>query len=75
MTEQEFQEMLQSMIEDMTDLVNSSDAEHNGFYGYESLESSRTATFREHGLLTNNSGLVVKLADGSEFQITIVRSK
>lgn len=30
-------------------------------------------SFSERGLLTNNSGLVVKMEDGSEFQITIVR--
>ena len=32
-------------------------------------------TYDEAGVLTNNAGLVVELTDGSEFQITIVRSK
>ena len=32
-------------------------------------------TFEAKGLLTNNSGIVLKMQDGSEFQITIVKSK
>ena len=31
-------------------------------------------TFEERGVLTNNKGLTVSLTNGSEFQITIVRS-
>ncbi|HBG25940.1 MAG: hypothetical protein A2Y10_19350 [Planctomycetes bacterium GWF2_41_51] len=31
--------------------------------------------FQEAGMLTRNSGLVVRTADGSEFQITIVQSR
>ena len=32
-------------------------------------------TFEEAGMLTRNNGLVVRTSDGSEFQITIVRSR
>ena len=32
-------------------------------------------TFADAGVLTSNSGLVVRLADGSEYQITVVRSR
>lgn len=32
-------------------------------------------TFERAGLMTSNEGLVVKFADGSEFQITIVQSR
>ena len=32
------------------------------------------STFEEQGLLTNNKGLVVELADGSEYELTIVPS-
>lgn len=35
----------------------------------------RTDTFEERGILTSNDGIVLSLADGSEFQITIVRSR
>jgi CobQ-like glutamine amidotransferase family enzyme len=38
------------------------------------LEIRRVATFEDAGVLTRNRGLVVRLADGSEFQITIVQS-
>ena len=39
------------------------------------LGGCRVATFEERGVLTRNEGLVLRLADGSEYQITIVRSK
>ena len=32
-------------------------------------------TYRESGVMTNNKGLVVRLEDGSEFQIQIVKSR
>ena len=32
-------------------------------------------TFRDAGLLTSNVGVVLRLADGAEFQITIVQSR
>ena len=32
-------------------------------------------TFEDAGVLTRNHGLVVRMADGSEFQLTVVRSK
>jgi len=32
-------------------------------------------TFEAKGLLTNNSGIVLKMRDGSEFQIQIIKSK
>ena len=38
-------------------------------------ENLRVLTFDEAGLMTRNSGLVISLPDGSEFQLTIVRSR
>ena len=32
-------------------------------------------TFADAGVLTSNSGLVVRMVDGSEYQITVVRSR
>lgn len=32
-------------------------------------------TFKDAEVLTNNAGIVLRLMDGSEFQITIVRSR
>lgn len=36
---------------------------------------ARVETFAEAGVLTMNAGLVVTIDDGSQFQITIVRSR
>ncbi|HOD84562.1 MAG TPA: hypothetical protein PKG77_24350 [Phycisphaerae bacterium] len=41
----------------------------------EAPEVRRVETFEEAGILTYNRGLVVRTEDGSEFQLTIVRSK
>ena len=38
-------------------------------------ENLRVETFEEAGVMTYNKGLVVTLPDGSEFQLTIVRSR
>jgi hypothetical protein len=32
-------------------------------------------TFADAGVLTQNAGLVVRLDDGSEFQVTVVKSR
>jgi len=41
----------------------------------ELTEESRVQTFQEAGLLTRDEGLVIRLPDGNEFQITVVQSK
>jgi hypothetical protein len=38
-------------------------------------EISDFDTFESKGLLTNNSGIVLSMEDGSEFQLQIVKSK
>ena len=38
-------------------------------------EIARVETFEEAGLLTANRGVVVRTADGSTFQICIVKSR
>ena len=38
-------------------------------------EVERCSSFSEAGLLTNDEGLVLRMADGSEFQITIRQSR
>jgi hypothetical protein len=35
----------------------------------------RIETFEEAGVLTRNAGLVIRMTDGSEFQVTVVRSR
>ena len=39
------------------------------------LDNASVSTFRDAGVLTHNEGLVIRTADGSEFQLTIVRSR
>ena len=36
---------------------------------------AQVETFEEAGVMTYNKGLVVRLPDGSEFQVTIVQSR
>jgi hypothetical protein len=45
----------------------------DALYDAEGLRSIQT--FRDAGVMTNNRGLVINTADGSEFQLTIVRSR
>jgi hypothetical protein len=39
------------------------------------IEVARAENFGERGVLTQNAGLVLTLADGTEYQVTIVRSR
>lgn len=38
-------------------------------------EVERVQTYDEAGILTNNKGLVLRMQDGSEWQLTIVQSR
>jgi hypothetical protein len=51
----------------LEELMNEND---DKFPLYHSVRS-----FRDAGVLTRNAGLVLRLDDGSEFQITIVKSR
>jgi len=42
---------------------------------YDKFKSCRVRSFDEVGLLTHDNGFVIKLNDGSEYQITVVKSK
>lgn len=68
MTEQDVQYSLQELIEAWQGPMVSEDGEKES-------DVERTETFQEAGMLSNNKGLIVRLEDGSEFQITIVRSR
>ncbi|CAG0985914.1 hypothetical protein PHYC_02022 [Phycisphaerales bacterium] len=54
-------------ISDLADIA--SDIAENA-QGFETV-----TTFEAAGLLTRNEGLVLRLADGGEFQVTIVQSR
>ena len=62
MTEAEFREILEEALGD--------------YEPYKDEEGiAYTETFANAGVLTSNEGLVVHLAGGTEFQVTIVRSR
>ena len=46
---------------------------NEALYENEELEINNVRTFEEVGMLTRDAGLIIKLLDGSEFQVTIVR--
>jgi hypothetical protein len=63
MTTMDFEEYLQEVLLEID--------KDNGF-----VEApKRINTFENSGVLTSNKGLVVKMKDGSEFQVTIVKSE
>lgn len=39
------------------------------------LDDARAETFEEAGVMTMNRGLVIRLKDGCEYQLTIVQSR
>jgi hypothetical protein len=59
---------IQELIENALFLASEENDEE-----WEKVESIRS--FDEEGVLTMNKGLVLRMEDGSEFQITIVQSR
>jgi hypothetical protein len=59
---------------DMEDLIRTAIEHEDEGCGTES-EVKGVSTFDESGMLTRNNGLVVRIKDGSEFQVTIVQSE
>jgi hypothetical protein len=57
--------MVRSLLEEALDLAQAEGEVEPG---------TRWMTFADAGLMTNDEGLVLRLADGSEFQLTIVQS-
>ena len=72
MTEQTMQDALNILIADMMLCIDTGDNIEPP-EEMESLESVQT--FEEAGVLTNNKGLVIRMKDHREFQVTIVQSR
>jgi hypothetical protein len=66
MNEQEFEELLKALLEGEPVQFQAPDVEPE--YAVDSV-----STLEELGLSTSNRGLVVRVGDGSEYQITIER--
>jgi hypothetical protein len=68
MNEQQFREALRFLLgsDEALDVFNDE---------CEGAEVRTIDSFEECGLMTRNEGLVVRMMDGSEFQVQIVRSR
>jgi hypothetical protein len=73
MSEQEFRDKLRGILDGLCYLDAEDRAEVEGAIGAEVFEVEEVETFEDAGVLTNNKGLVVRLAGGATFQITIVQ--
>ena len=73
MDENELQDALKTLLEEIA-FMDEEDRENAGL-GDDLADVTRVRTFDEEGVLTNNAGLTITTADGSEFQLTIVRSR
>jgi len=67
MTARELQEIIRELILEGVDGRDDEDEAPNGLFEARSYE--------EAGILTTDMGLVIEADDGSEFQLTIVRSR
>ncbi|MDI6706147.1 MAG: hypothetical protein QME73_07815 [Bacillota bacterium] len=63
MTETEVKEALQAIIGYGEPIENTN------------LDGASARSYEDSGIMTCNEGLVIRTADGSEFQITIVQSR
>lgn len=76
MTEQRFQDCLYMLLQTVADTApTDEDGELLWPVVNESHDVQDVRSFADDQVLTNNKGLTVKLADGSEFQLTIVKSR
>ena len=73
MNETELQDALKSLLREIALM----DEDHASDLGVpdDLVNLRRVRTYQDDGVLTQNAGLVITTADGSEFQLTIVRSR
>jgi hypothetical protein len=76
MTEQRFQDCLYVLLQSIS-ANDYTDEDGDTLWPVlkETDNISGVRSFSDEGMLTNNKGLVIKLEDGSEFQVTIVKRK
>ena len=70
-------ERIEKALLGLLDEISSFDAEDLRDFSdaTEAFKGCRPETFENAGILTTNRGLVLRLRDGSEFQIEILRSR
>lgn len=57
------------------DVLGTAIADSGAFSQEGTDEAARVRSFEDAGVLTENAGLIVRLPDGSEFQVTVVRRR
>jgi len=65
---------VESQLKELLEAL-SGDQDVQDILGDEMFADARVESFEEAGVMTTNKGLVVRMGDGSEFQLTIVRSR
>lgn len=78
MTEKEFQDALQAALQEIVWIGQAQDDHDDLPPGFEELAEASVRdvrTFQTAGVMTCNKGLVVRFADDSALQVTIVRSR
>ena len=66
MNKQAFSDLLQNLIDTAAEMNDTDNVYIDGEW-----QDASTQTFEDIGLLTNNTGLVIRLNDGSRFYLTI----
>ena len=76
MTEQRFQDYLYMLLQAIADTApTDEDGELLWPAQKESDDIQNVRSFADDQVLTSNKGLTVRLADGTEYQLTIVKSR
>ena len=73
MNDHEFQDALKALLDEITCMDGDDLEQFDLPDDLGEIESVRT--FDEAGVLTQNAGLVIAMADRSEWQVTVVRSR
>ena len=73
MNDTKFQNTLKTLLDDIASMDAEDLAQFDMPQSLACIKNVRT--FQEAQVLTNNAGLVIEMTDGSEFQITIVKSR
>ena len=73
MNEQEFQDALKTALQELAWMAE--DDDYPDTLPADLADVREVRTFDAAGVLTQNKGLVVTLADDSEFQLTIVQGR
>jgi hypothetical protein len=74
MNAQRIQELLHGLLDEIA-CMDEEDMDNAGLSDTAILSEASVSTFGEAGLLTSDAGIVLRLEDGTEFQLTIVQSR